>query len=695
MNRVEFAEARSKFEAENQLDFIDSIVPVDGQYKKQLRIKRKGKKLEEYYKWEFIYAMLKCGLIAKDYLCVEVYFPKGNIKSQPLKIDGCIFDDKTWIEHYKKWRDTKDNDSVTWLQSHLIMIIEFKREDDKKTIESIFTSQIKPAMKESDRIYCVGAYYNEGRLHLFSKSNNTIQRFDDSKNGTNDLQFEIPDAYYNIPSFEQLLTHDEPKNDFSDKKVKDLEIITGIHSMQIQHALKQILIDMDKVSLVSQEGYKILIQTLAMKIFDEKNCIETKNNIKFYISNTEKNWEKLSDDGITCFIERMEKIKKDSKRVYRSILNEDIINWQNNNHVKVATSIVENIQPYSITRSAKSDLYQLIFYKFANEFAKTNKGQFITPLQLISFLVKIINPKKNELIVDPTVGTADFLSTAYVNADGELNDENLYGIDNDVTMILLSKLNMLLNGDGNARLEYQSDMGSLTHKFTDNCELIELDYKTNKNGKWDERKDSLELLKFDIVLTNPPFGKSRKFEANTSKKKKLAKCYEIWNIAQKNDSIDQGLMFLENAYRILKENGRIGIVLSNSIMGIDEWKNARKWILQNMRVVAIFDIPSGAFADANINSTLLVAYVPDKKSLEKLKDDDYQIFSKKIDQIGYEIVTKDRIKYFRPIYIYNDDFEAQIDKNGNMVTDENFTATIDEFKEWASTQEETLQRLFL
>ena len=71
------------------------------------------------------------------------------------------------------------------------------------------------------------------------------------------------------------------------------------------------------------------------------------------------------------------------------------------------------------------------------------------------------------------------------------------------------------------------------------------------------------------VLTNPPFGDGRKYEVKTDADKKASENYEVWEIAKDSNSIDMGLIFLENAYRILKENGRLGIILSNSLASVE------------------------------------------------------------------------------------------------------------------------------
>ena len=72
---------------------------------------------------------------------------------------------------------------------------------------------------------------------------------------------------------------------------------------------------------------------------------------------------------------------------------------------------------------------------------------------------------------------------------------------------------------------------------------------------------------------------------------KIVECYELWNLYNAK-KIDLGILFLENAYRILKENGRMGIVLSNSIASIDRHEKAREWLMNNMRIVALFDLPA-------------------------------------------------------------------------------------------------------
>jgi type I restriction enzyme M protein len=217
----------------------------------------------------------------------------------------------------------------------------------------------------------------------------------------------------------------------------------------------------------------------------------------------------------------------------------------------------------------------------------------------------------------------------------------------------------------------------------------------NKKGDWDNRPDDKKLKKFDVVLTNPPFGDDRAYEPKDQKDKEVIQCYELWD-AYGGKKIDLGVIFLENAYQILKENGRMGIVLSNSIASIDTHKRTREWLMNKMRIVAIFDLPANVFAETGVNTSIIVAYKPSPKELDKLKDKNYEVFFKDIQKVGYEVKTKKRVKYFEPTYkVDYKTFETEIDQEGRVLLDEDFTKTISKFKNWCNSQEKAVQDLFI
>jgi type I restriction enzyme M protein len=661
-----------------------------------------GKNNEEYYKWQFLYAIVYSGMYAKDFIGTEVNLPKGNKSSAALKLDAAIFDDENWFEHYEKFHSDNDTEELDWLRKHLLVAIEFKKEDSKD-VETVWNKQLKAYLKESERDFAMGVLYDTERLYLFRKHNGKYLRLSDEfnskgeKSGTKDLQLHIPDPYLNLPNYEDLIEWTNPKEkDRSKRTIFDLDIISGIHSTQINDAMSTILRTMDKQGMVNQKGFEILIQILSLKIFDEKrNEKNNKRFLDFYITTDEKNFKTLADKDLQTFIKRFSDLREEASGTYYRILKDNPLNVKNLNHIKVLIEVVNQFQDYSFVRSHKTDLYQLVFYKFATPFAKDQNAQFVTPLPLIDFLVNIVNPRNGETVIDPTVGIADFLSVSYVNSDSQLDDNNIFGIDIDEQMVMLATLNMLLNGDGNAKIKAKSGYGSLLSKFDNQGELIELIPSMNKSGNWDNRPDDKKIKKFDVVLTNPPFGEDRAYEPKDDKDLEVIECYDLWN-EYGGKKIDLGVVFLENAYRLLKENGRMGIVLSNSIASIDTHKKAREWLMKKMRIVAIFDLPANVFAETGVNTSIIVAYKPKPSELKKLKEKNYQVFFKDIQNVGYEVKTKKRVKYFEPSYKINyETFETEIDNDGRVLLNEDFTETIQKFKDWCNTQEKTVKDLFI
>lgn len=708
MKKNNFWELKEKFNKDNKdTDYLDCFLPIHltkGIKEYNIRNK-KGNFNEQYYKWQFLHCFIASGLCSKDYIGVEINFPKGNKNSANIKIDAAIFDNKQWFEYYQILHTKKDGskwDALNWLKEHMLCAIEFKKEGSKD-VKGVFNSQLKTYMNESSKENVFGILYDQERLYLFKSNGKEYSRLSDEfnleKKGKIEPTFEVPDAYQTLLSFDDMIAFNVDKinvADFSHRCIDDLNIISKTDSKSLNEALYNILHTMDKNGLVNQRGYNILIQMLAIKIYDEKHDT---NNLMFYINPDEEKFKTVDDDEIQDFIGRIKDIYTRAKASYVKILEENYFDATNKSQLLTVIQIVKQFQNYSFIKSERNNLYQLVFHQFASQFSKADNAQFVTPLQIIDFIVDMVNPKHNESIIDPTVGIADFLSVSYVKSDGCLDDNNVYGMDIDEDMVKLATLNMLLNGDGNATIEAKSDgFGSIKSKFDEHGNIIELLPKTDKqernyNGNWDNRNGA-KLKKFDIVLTNPPFGEARAWSPSDSEKG-IAECYELWN-RYNQTKIDLGVIFLENAVRILKEHGRMAIVLSNSIASIDAHTEARKWLCENMRITAIVDLPPNIFAEAGVATTIIFGYKATKTELEKLLADNYQVFSREIKKVGYEVKTKNKVKCFETQYKLNPEtFEKEINPDGTAMLDEEFSDTIKEFKEWCNTQEDTLKKLFI
>jgi type I restriction enzyme M protein len=713
-----FAETKNEFvEKYKKLQkFPMSLVPVHTKIIKDIVIRDdNGEPNEEYYKWQFIYSLINSGLYQKDYLGTEIRFPKGNIKSAPLKIDAVVFDNPKWFSFYCDYWENKQSKDLEWLREHIIAVIEFKKEE--KGIEKIFQSQLKPAMKEKEPSdsFILGIYYDKEKLFLFHRRNGFIDRYDENKNqrsdkedsNSKDLSFHLPDPYHFLPSFKELKEHINRPGIITrdNRSIDDLEVITSISTVQIQNALSNILRTIDQtIGMKDQRGYNILIKTLALKIFDEKrNERNSRNRLKFYITPEEEHFSNLSEKKIQVFIERMKGIYIDAESRYQKILKNNAINWKDPKDIKIVVAVCVAFQDFSFAKSTQSDLYQLVFHNFANEYKQAEAAQFLTPLPIIEFLVDIMNPSGDETIIDPCCGIADFLSLSYIHSakkgdNYKLKDENIFGIDLDENMIMLATLNMLLNGDGEAKLFQESNKGSILSKVAagDPPHLIKLNPDYHAKGTWDIWPDETKLMKFDIVLTNPPFGDDRAYRPKSKEDRAIIEMYELWHLIDAKDKIDLGLVFLENAYRCLDDEGRLGIVLSSSLAAITRWKEVRKWLIERLRIVAFFDLPQNVFAETGVFTTIIVAYKPKGEELTKLKTQGYSIFTYDIQNVGYEKRTSKRNKFFNPVYRFDDQtFEIKIDNNGNPVLDEDFRFVTSEFKKWALGQEKMLQDLFI
>jgi type I restriction enzyme M protein len=395
--------------------------------------------------------------------------------------------------------------------------------------------------------------------------------------------------------------------------------------------------------------------------------------------------------------------------------------------VRAVIAIAQAFEDYSFVLSSKSDLYQLVFYNFANSFRRDEAAQFLTPLPVIDFIVRLVNPRDGETVLDPCCGIADFLSLSFVHSldkpDGwKLDDANVYGVDLDNNMISLATLNMLLNGDGEAKLFAKSDKDSILGKIAD-CsppDLVNLIPSEHARGEWDVWPDKTTLKKFAVVLTSPPFGEDRAYRVKTDTDRQIIEMYGTWYLTRQtaeaedafaakhergrrnqrhskgSDALDLGIVFLENAYRSLKENGRFGIVLSNSIASINRWTRVREWLVQRMRIVALFDLPANVFAETGVNNSILIAYKPKPLALKRLNEGGYSIFVRDIHRVGSEKRTLKRNVFFNPIYHFDETtFEIRVNEHGEPVLDEEFTDTLAEFRQWSREQEKMLQDIFL
>ena len=223
-------------------------------------------------------------------------------------------------------------------------------------------------------------------------------------------------------------------------------------------------------------------------------------------------------------------------------------------------------------------------------------GQFRTPRHIIDMMVEIVDPKKNETILDPACGTAGFLISAYkhiirANTDKTPGDmmnfdermevlKHITGYDIEPSMVRIAEMNMFLHG------------------ATD-PDIFEYDTLTD-DSKWDE--------KFDVILANPPFMTPTGG----------IKPHRRFNINAKKSEV----LFVDYIQSHLKSEGRAGIIVPDGVVfKMDKaFTEERKILLENS-LYCVISLPSGVFNPYSGVSTCILLL--DKK---KAKQTDKVLF---------------------------------------------------------------------
>jgi type I restriction enzyme M protein len=219
-------------------------------------------------------------------------------------------------------------------------------------------------------------------------------------------------------------------------------------------------------------------------------------------------------------------------------------------------------------------------------------GQFRTPRHIIDFIVSIVDPKKNESILDPACGTAGFLISAYkhivranTNAKGtvKLTPEekgrlarNIKGYDISPDMVRLSLVNLYLHG---FPLPQITEYDTLTQE-----------------DKWNELAD--------VILANPPFMSP----------KGGIKPHKRFSIDAKRSEV----LFVDYMAEHLTANGRAGIIVPEGIIFQSQgaYKDLRKMLVKNS-LVAVISLPAGCFNPySGVKTSILIL----DKALAKQSD---------------------------------------------------------------------------
>ncbi|MFR9546298.1 MAG: N-6 DNA methylase [Rikenellaceae bacterium] len=266
-------------------------------------------------------------------------------------------------------------------------------------------------------------------------------------------------------------------------------------------------------------------------------------------------------------------------------------------------------------------------------------GQFRTPRHIIDFMVDVVEPKKNETILDPACGTAGFLISAYkyilATNSGEENQltpderkqlsENIVGYDISPDMVRLSLVNMYL------------------HRLT-NPKISEYDTLTS-DAKWGEY--------FDVILANPPFMSP----------KGGIKPHSRFSVQSKRSEA----LFVDYIAEHLTHTGRGAVIVPEGVIFKSDtsFKKLRKMLVDENYLYGVISLPSGVFNPYSAVKTSIllfdkcVARQTDKLIFTKVENDGFALGAQRRPIEGSQLpAITSMIKAFRTAVIDGKEFES-------------------------------------
>jgi type I restriction enzyme M protein len=176
--------------------------------------------------------------------------------------------------------------------------------------------------------------------------------------------------------------------------------------------------------------------------------------------------------------------------------------------------VVGELERYSLRKTDK-DVVGDAFEVFAESKLVGEKGEFFTPREIVKTAIQIIEPQPQQTVLDPACGSGGFLiyavehiwklmdnSKKYRDSPDlerikkETAEKYFFGIDKEIDLVKIAKAYMAIIGDGRGSIVQQNTLHTVE------------DFEGSAKNLFVNEND--EFKQFDIILTNPPFGKSSK-----------------------------------------------------------------------------------------------------------------------------------------------------------------------------------------
>jgi len=291
------------------------------------------------------------------------------------------------------------------------------------------------------------------------------------------------------------------------------------------------------------------------------------------------------------------------------------------------------------------DILGDFFEGIVREGFKQSKGQFFTHVNIVRFLLwglqidKLAINRVNEYLeipymIDPSAGSGTFLieymkfitdnlKRRFKNKLNETRDienrfykwfmpenrENqwaehyIYGVESNFNLGTAAKVNMILHGDGSTNIFVKD--GLLPFNFYDKESAPNFLKQCNKDEIYFDKEVNEQ---FDVVISNPPFSVDLDNETKKNVKKEFV-------FGDKKNSEN---LFIERWYQLLKPNGRLGVVLPESVFDTSENKYIRLFIYKYFKIKAVVSLPQLTFEPfTSTKTSLLFAQKKTKMEIEQ------------------------------------------------------------------------------
>lgn len=231
-------------------------------------------------------------------------------------------------------------------------------------------------------------------------------------------------------------------------------------------------------------------------------------------------------------------------------------------HLNICVKELSKVSLYQTDLSIIDTAFEYLLPKSA----KGSRGQYFTPRHIISEMIKIISPKKDEYILDPACGSGGFLLHAAKYVKNKNTLPKIYGVDFDKRMVKIAKALVLIAG----------------------FETIHI-YNNNSLAHMKELREN----SFDVIFANPPFGGEIRDE-------EILKDYELAKNNQRH------ILFIERIIRFLRPGGRAALVVPQGILNNTNLAHVREWLYAKAQIIGVIGLDINTFKPhTNVKTSLL------------------------------------------------------------------------------------------